>query len=56
MITPVLQSMIRDQRQRDVLLQLRQVANILHTGVTRRADGMITEAIRTNLMRMWAEL
>ena len=50
------QSMIRDQRQRDVLLQLQQVANILHTAGDPQGGRTITEAIRTNLMRMGAEL
>ena len=50
------QSMVRDQRQRDVLLQLQQVANILHAAGDPQNGRTITEAIRTNLMRMWAEL
>ena len=49
-------SPFRDQRQRDVLLQLQQVANILHTAGDPQGGRTITEAIRTNLMRMWAEL
>jgi PKHD-type hydroxylase len=50
------QSMVRDQRQRDVLLQLQQVANILHAAGDPQGGRTITEAIRTNLLRMWAEL
>jgi len=48
--------MVRDQRQRDVLLQLQQVANILHAAGDPQGGRTITEAIRTNLLRMWAEL
>lgn len=50
------QSMVRDQRQRDVLAQLQQVANALHAAGDPQGGTTLAEAIRTNLLRMWAEL
>jgi PKHD-type hydroxylase len=50
------QSMVRDQRHRDVLAQLQQIDNVLYAAGDPQGSRILVDAIRTNLLRMWAEL
>lgn len=50
------QSMVRDQRHRDVLAQLQQVDNVLYAAGDPQGSRLLVGAIRTNLLRMWADL
>jgi len=50
------QSMVRDQNHRDVLAQLQQVDNVLYAAGDPQRGRLLVGAIRTNLLRMWAEL
>lgn len=50
------QSMIREQRHRDVLGQLQQLDNVLYAAGDPQGGRIVVDAIRTNLLRMWAEL
>ena len=50
------QSMVRDQRQRDILAQLQQIDNVLYGAGDPQGSRLLVDAIRTNLLRMWAEL
>ena len=50
------QSMVRDQRQRDVLGQLQQIDNVLYSAGDPQGSRVLVDAIRTNLLRMWADL
>jgi PKHD-type hydroxylase len=50
------QSMVRDQRHRDVLAQLQQIDNVLYAAGDPQGSRILVDAIRTNLLRMWAEI
>ena len=50
------QSMVRDQKKRDVLGQLQQIDNVLYAAGDPQGSRVLVDAIRTNLLRMWAEL
>jgi PKHD-type hydroxylase len=50
------QSMVRDQRHRDVLSQLQQIDNVLYAAGDPQGGRLLVDAIRTNLLRMWAEM
>ena len=50
------QSMIRDQRCRDVLTQIQQIDNVLYAAGNPQGGRLLVDAVRTNLMRMWTEI
>ena len=50
------QSMVRDQKQRDILGQLQQIDNVLYAAGDPQGSRVLVDAIRTNLLRMWVEL
>lgn len=50
------QSMVRDPGQREILYRLHQVLAEMHAAGDRSERRVQLEAIRTNLLRMWAEL
>ncbi|MGD1977565.1 MAG: Fe2+-dependent dioxygenase, partial [Gammaproteobacteria bacterium] len=50
------QSMLRDQKQRDILGQLQQIDNVLYAAGDPQGSRVLVDAIRTNLLRMWVEL
>ncbi len=49
------QSTIRDQRCRDILNQIQQIDNLLYAAGDPKGGRLMVDAVRTNLLRMWAE-
>ncbi len=50
------QSLVRDADKREIFFQLQQINNALYVENRDQPALIIVEAIRVNLMRMWAEL